>query len=153
MSGPRDDAQVKKPRGTMCSMGNMKDIADSVRGNLIPQLYVLRRVPMRYRSMLPLTIMKQFQCIVVGAAQGVLTVAITDRQATSVIESLRSITGQAIFPVLIDPTRMHLLIRRIERYEQAYAARTKDVYYLHMKRRFQVSSIMLLLAYQKTRRK
>ena len=70
----------------------MKDIADSVRGNLIPQLYVLRRVPMRYRRMLPLTFMQQFQCRVVGSAQGV------------------------------------------------------------MKRRFQVSSIMMLLTYQKTQR-
>jgi hypothetical protein len=136
-------------------MGNMKDIADSVRGNLIPQLYVLRRVPTRYRRMLPLTIMKRFQCIVVGSAQGVLTVAITDRQDTSVIESLRSITGRAIFPVLIDPTRMRLLIQRIERYEQVFSARTRDareqVYYSHMKRQFQVSSIMMLLSYQKMR--
>ena len=134
----------------------MKDSADSVRGNLIPQLYVLRRVPMRYRRILPLTIMKQFQCIVVGSAQGVLTVAITDRQNTSVIESLRSITGRPIFPVLIDPTRMHLLIHRIERYEQVFYARTRNAreqaYYLPMKRQFQASSIiMMLLAYQKTR--
>ena len=134
----------------------MKDIADSVRGNLIPQLYVLRRVPMRYRRMLPLTIIKRFQCIVVGSAQGVLTVAITDRQNTSVIESLRSITGQAIFPVLIDPTRMRLLIQRVERYEQyrqVFSARTRgtreQAYYSHMKRRFQVSSITMLLAYLK----
>jgi hypothetical protein len=140
-------------------MGNMKDIADSVRGNLIPQLYVLRRVPMRYRRMLPLTIMKHFQCIVVGSAQGVLTVAITDQQNTSVIESLRSITGQAIFPVLIDPTRMRLLIQRVERYEQyrqALSARKRDAreqaYYLHMKRQFLVFSIMMLLTYQKTQR-
>ncbi len=140
-------------------MGTIKDIADSVRGNLIPQLYVLRRVPMRYRQVLPLTIMKRFQCIVVGSAQGVLTVAITDRQNTSVIESLRSITGQAIFPVLIDPARMRLLIQRIERYEQyrqAFSARTRDAreqaYYLHIKRQFQVNSIKMLLAYQKTRR-
>ncbi len=146
--------------GTIGSMGNMKDIADSVRGNLIPQLYVLRRVPMRYRRILPLTIMKRFQCIVVGSAQGVLTVAITDRQNISVIESLRRITGQAIFPVLIDPTRMRLLIQRIERneqYRQAFSARTRDAreqaYYLHMKHQFQVSSIMMLLAYQKTQRK
>jgi len=139
-------------------MGNMKDIADSVRGNLIPQLYVLRRVPMRYRRMLPLTFMKRFQCIVVGSAQGVLTVAITDQQNTSVIESLRSITGRAIFPVLIDPTRMRLLIQRVERYEQyrqALSARTRDAreqaYYLHMKRQFLVFSIVMLLAYQQTR--
>ena len=133
----------------------MKDIADSVRGNLIPQLYVLRRVPTRYRRMLPLTIMKRFQCIVVGSAQGVLTVAITDRQDTSVIESLRSITGQAIFPVLIDPARMRLLIQRVERYEQVFSAREQhareQVYYVHMKRQFQVSSIMMLLSYQKMR--
>jgi len=146
--------------GTIGSMGNMKDIADSVRGNLIPQLYVLRRVPMRYSRILPLTIMKRFQCIVVGSAQGVLTVAITDRQNISVIESLRRITGQAIFPVLIDPTRMRLLIQRIERneqYGQAFSARTRNAReqadYLHMKHQFQVSSIMMLLAYQKTQRK
>ena len=137
----------------------MKDIADSVRGNLIPQLYILRRVPTRYRRMLPLTFMQQFQCIVVGSAQGVLTVAITDQQNTSVIESLRSITGQAIFPVLIDPTRMRLLIQRVERYEQyrqALSARKRDAreqaYYLHMKRQFLVFSIMMLLTYQKTQR-
>ncbi len=146
--------------GTIGSMGNMKDIADSVRGNLIPQLYILRRVPMRYSRILPLTIMKRFQCIVVGSAQGVLTVAITDRQNISVIESLRRITGQAIFPVLIDPTKMRLLIQRIERneqYGQAFSARTRNAReqadYLHMKHQFQVSSIMMLLAYQKTQRK
>ena len=112
---------------------------------------------MRYRRMLPLTIMKRFQCLVVGSAQGVLTVAITDRQNTSVIESLRRITGQAIFPVLIDPNRMRLLIQRIERYEQyrqVFYVRTRDareqVYYLHIKRQFQVSSIMMFHAYQKT---
>src|SRR5258708_31525405 len=136
---PAQRSEGEKPRGTICSMGNMKDSADSVRGNLIPQLYVLRRVPMRYRRILPLTIMKQFQCIVVGSAQGVLTVAITDRQDISVIESLRSITGQAIFPVLIDPTRMHLLIQRIGRYQQytqVFSATTRDAihtaHYLHM---------------------
>src|SRR6266516_6831508 len=100
-------------------MATMKDTADNVRGSLIPQLFALRRVPMRYRRILPLTVMKRFQCIVIGSAPGVLTVAITDRQNTSVIESLRRFTGQAIFPVLIDPTKMRLLLQRIERYEQS----------------------------------
>jgi hypothetical protein len=31
----------------------MQDISDKVRGNLIPQLFVLRRAPMRYRHVLP----------------------------------------------------------------------------------------------------
>ena len=140
-------------------MGNMKDIANSVRGSLIPQLYVLRRVPIRYRRILPLPIMKRFQCIVVGSAQGVLTVAITDRQNTSVIESLREITGRAIFPVLIDPDSMRLLIQRIERCEQnrqAFYSTTKQareqIYYFYIKRQLMVSSIMLLLSRQRTSR-
>jgi Type II secretion system (T2SS), protein E, N-terminal domain len=139
-------------------MGNMKDIANSVRGSLIPQLYVLRRVPIRYRRILPLPIMKRFQCIVVGSAQGVLTVAITDRQNTSVIESLREITGQAIFPVLIDPDSMRLLIQRIERCEQnrqAFYSTTKQareqIYYFYIKRQLMVSPIMILLSSQRTR--
>jgi hypothetical protein len=141
-------------------MRSMKDIAENVRGNLIPQLFVLRRVPMRYRRILPLTVMKQFQCIVVGSAPGVLTVAITDRQNTSVIESLRKFTGQAIFPVLIDPTRMRLLIQRIERYEQcrsAFYSRAdrepyKKIYYQHSRLRLQVDSIAMLLSSLKTKR-
>jgi len=140
-------------------MGNMKDIANSVRGSLIPQLYVLRRVPLRYRRMLPLSIMKRFQCIVVGSAQGVLTVAITDQQNTSVIESLREITGQAIFPVLIDPDRMRLLIQRIERCEQNRQAfystpgqAREQIYYFYIKRQLMMSSIMILLSSQRTSR-
>ena len=76
----------------------MKDISESINRNPIPQLSVIRRVPMRYRQILPLTIMKRYQCIVVGAAQGVLTVAIADRQNMAVIASLSRYTGKAIFP-------------------------------------------------------
>jgi Type II secretion system (T2SS), protein E, N-terminal domain len=139
-------------------MGNMKDMANNVRGNLIPQLFVLRRVPVRYRQFLPLTVMKRFQCVVVGSAQGVLTVAITDPQNTLGIESLRRITGQAIFPVLIDPKRMRLLIRRIERselYRRALYPSAREVKeiecYLYVLHRLQVASIVLLLANQNTK--
>jgi Type II secretion system (T2SS), protein E, N-terminal domain len=138
----------------------MKDIADNVRGSLIPQLFVLRRVPMRYRRILPLTVMKRFQCVVVGSAPGVLTVAITDRQNSIIIESLKKFTGQAIFPVLIDPTRMRLLIQRIERYEQCRSAfysmadrnHRKTNYYQYSMLRLQVGSLVILLSNQKTRR-
>jgi type II secretion system (T2SS) protein E len=138
----------------MCTMRTMKDVADHVRGSLIPQLFVLRRAPMRYRRILPLIVMKQFQCIVVGSAPGVLTVAITDRENTSVIESLRKFTGQAIFPVLIDPKRMRLLIQRIERYEQCRSAfyirakrdARKTEYYQYFLLRLQVGSIVMLLS-------
>src|SRR5258708_10076329 len=92
-------------------MGNIKDIANSVRGSLIPQLYVLRRVPMRYRRMLPLPIMKRFQCIVVGSAQGVLTVAITDRQNTSVFNPPGKLPGKLFSPVLFDLTEFVFLFK------------------------------------------
>src|SRR5437762_14359702 len=96
----------------------MKDSSESLDGNPIPQLSELRRAPLRYRHILPLTIMKRYQCIVVGAAKGKLTIAITDTQNLEVIESLSRYTGKTIFPVLIDPKRMHLLLQRIERREQ-----------------------------------
>ncbi len=114
---------------------------------------------MRYRQILPLTIMKQYQCIVVGAAQGVLTVAIADRQNMAVIESLSRYTRQAIFPVLIDPIRMRLLIRRIERGEQcrrrifySKGVQLKDFEcYQYTLRRLEASSILMLLTSQKAR--
>ncbi len=137
-------------------MGNMKDIADNVRGSRIPHLPVIRRIPMRYHRILPLTVMKRFQCIVIGSAQGVLTVAITDRQNISVIESLRRYTGQAIFPVLIDPARMRLLLQRIERYEQyrkVFYPGTREVEcYLYAVRQLQVDSMVMFLSRQVTRR-
>ncbi len=96
----------------------MDDISGSMYSYPIPQLNTLRRVPPRCRRLLPLRIMQHYKCIVVGAAPGVLTVAIADRQNIAAIESLRKYTGQNIFPVLIDPDRMCLLIRRIERFER-----------------------------------
>jgi len=136
----------------------MKDISESEYGNPIPQLSVLRRVPMGYRQILPLTIMKRYQCIVVGAAHGVLTVAITDRQNMAVIESLSRYTGRAIFPVLIDPKRMSLLIQRIERCEQcrrifySKGKQAKEIEcYLYAQRRLQVGSILMFVTSQKTR--
>ena len=99
-------------------VGNMTDSSESLDANPIPQLSELRRAPLRYRHILPLTIMKRYQCIVVGAAKGKLTIAITDSQNMEVIESLSRYTGKTIFPVLIHPKRMQLLLQRIERREQ-----------------------------------
>ena len=88
-----------------------------VNNSPIPRLDTVRRVPGRYHHILPLGLMKQYQCIVVGAAKGTLTIAIIDQQQRSIIESLEKLTGYTIFTVLIDPTRMQLLISRIERFE------------------------------------
>lgn len=62
--------------------------------------------------------MKEYQFAVIGAAGNTLTIAISDRQPRPVIESLKKLTNRAVFPVLVEPARMHLLIKRIERCER-----------------------------------
>jgi hypothetical protein len=88
-----------------------------VSGDIIPRLVCLRRVPTRYQHVLPLSIMKTYQCIVVGGESGSLTVAITNRKNVALLNALGALVGRPIFPVLIDPDHLHLLIRRIERAE------------------------------------
>lgn len=144
-----------------CTMGTIQDSAKQIRGNLIPQLHVLRRVPMRYYHILPLTIMKKFQCIVVGSAPGVLTVAITNRQNTLAIEFLKNFTRKSIFPVLIDPTRMRLLIHRIERnkyrrnafHSTVKGSTRKRDYCQYSMLRLQICSILTLLSSQRAKNK
>ena len=84
----------------------------------IPGFRDLRRVPVAYRSLLPLELMKRYQCLVVGAAKGALTVAITDVQDPEIVELLGRVTGCTIFPVWVHPAKMHLLLHRLERYKR-----------------------------------
>lgn len=81
----------------------------------IPRLDTIRRVQTRYQRILPLELMKRYQCIVVGSARGVLTIAITDTGQSPLIASLKHLTGKPIFTVLIEPARMRMMIERIER--------------------------------------
>jgi len=101
-------------------MGKIQNPAQSMRGNgnLMPQLRDLRRLPMRYQYILPLEVMKLYRCAVIGSAQGVLTVAITDRRDTSLVEVLTKLTGRTIFLVWVKPSRLRLLIRRRERWQR-----------------------------------
>ena len=81
----------------------------------IPRLYTLRRIDPRYRYVLPIHIMKRYRCIVVGGKRGMLTVALTGGgYSEHVAAYLRRKTGCAIFPVLIEPERMRLLLQRAE---------------------------------------
>jgi len=75
----------------------------------------LRWVPERYHRLLPLGVMKKYQCVVISATRARLTVAISERQDLSVLEILSKLTCCIIFPVLATSLRMRLLIRRIER--------------------------------------
>jgi hypothetical protein len=110
---------------------NLRQMALAIRGNLIPKLSALRRVPPRYRDVLPLKVMKQYQCAVVGSAQGVLTIAITDRYNSQLIETLEKITGHRVFPVLAEPSRMRLLIRHLEYHENFRYCKLKPLSFLH----------------------
>lgn len=98
---------------TAC-LGEMNTTANSEPGSTIPQYSNLRHVPGRFRHTLPLNVMKQYQCVVVGYARGVLTVAFSDQQDITVIETISQLTRHTIFPVLVSPIRMRLLIKRIE---------------------------------------
>ena len=84
----------------------------------IPRFDTIRRVPSRYHRIFPLALMKEYQFAVIGAAGNTLTIAISDQQPRPMIESLNKLTGRAVFPVLVEPARMHLLIERIERCER-----------------------------------
>jgi hypothetical protein len=99
-------------------MGKMQAPAQGVRGNQMPQFPGLRRLPMRYQYILPLAVMKLYRCAVIGSAQGVLTVALADRGDTPLVEILTMLTGRTIFPVWVKPSRLRLLIRRRERWQQ-----------------------------------
>jgi hypothetical protein len=118
-------------------------MVDSTGYAIIPRLYILRRVPQQYHRVLPLNIMKRYQCIVVGDAQGVLTVAIANQETLTCMESIKKLTSRAVFPVLVDPARISLLIRRIER-DERFRARTglSPFRYLHY---FQLRAITLFV--------
>lgn len=98
----------------------------------IPRLSMLRRVPTRYRSLLPLPVIKRYQCLVIGCANGVLTIAIPEQPDPRVLEFLRCLTGRPIFLVFVDAARMRLLIRRFERYAPGRALLCRRSYQMHI---------------------
>jgi type II secretion system (T2SS) protein E len=134
---------------TACIM-KMQATRPSVHGNLIPQYSDLRRLPMGYQHILPLEVMKRYHCAVVGSAQGVLTVAITDQHDPSLVETLSRLTGRPIFPVWVKPERMRLLIQRMECWEH----RRNDMLHLpHFLSLFQIHTIAVVLTDQMKERK
>lgn len=112
---------------------------------IIPRLVGLRRVPTRYRHVLPLSVMKTYQCVVVGGEPGALTVAVINRKNIALLKILGELIGYTIFPVLIEPGHLHLLIQRMERSEcENHKALKKMIagYPLHLH-----SMLMFLTAY------
>ena len=118
-----------------------------LQGAMIPRLWTLRRIPGRYRRLLPVSVMKRHQCVIIGGDRSILTVAITEPKNTRILNVLSILTGCTIFPVLVDPMRMRLLIRRIERLEHTHYAPTDclSLYYA-LQRRSMLS--LLISRYQ-----
>jgi len=88
--------------------------------------------------------MKQYQCVVIGAAKGEFTVAIVECHNPYILEFLSRITRRAIFPVLVDPIKMRLLIQRLER-QGSCMSRLGPAPFLHP---YQVHMILLLIIWQ-----
>ena len=123
-------------------METKQEMAYGVQGYTIPRLFTLRRVSERYQQILPLGVMKRYQCVVVSGARKMLTVAITDYRYVHIFKPLSKLTGCAIFPVLVDPARMRLLIRRIERAKYKERNASSHLSAIH---RQQMHSMLMLL--------
>jgi Type II secretion system (T2SS), protein E, N-terminal domain len=119
-----------------------KLVDDVLQDVMIPKLWTLRRISGRYRYLLPVAVMKRYQCVIVGGEGSILTVAITRPKDTHIFHAISVLTGCTIFPVLVDPVRMRLLIRRIERLEYAYYASMNSLAFYYA---FQQRSLLLFL--------
>ncbi len=124
------------------SMKMLKKVVLDVDNYVFPRFDTLRWVPVRYRRILPLSVMKRYQCIVIGGAQGRLTVAMTAPLDLSIIELLQRLTKCTIFPVLIAPERMRHLIQHIEYGEQ----HKKTVMRLWYQPRIQIRGWVVMVA-------
>lgn len=100
--------------------------------DFLPRLYDVRRVPVRYQRLLPLSLIKSHQCVVLGATSHTLTIGIIERKDEQWLDFLRVLTGTAIFPVLVEPERMRLLIARIERYQRFHQRYSRAYYTLQL---------------------
>lgn len=119
-----------------------KLVDDVLQDVMIPKLWTLRRISGRYRYLLPVAVMKRYQCVIVGGEGSILTVAITKPKDTHIFNAIGALTGCRIFPVLVDPIRMRLLIRRIERLEYAYYASMNNLTFYYA---LQQRSMLLFL--------
>lgn len=106
-----------------------KSKVERVHDDFMPRLHDVRRVAVRYQRVLPLSIMKEHQCVVLGATAHMLTVGVIERKEKRWFQLMRAMTGTAIFPVLVEPERMRLLLARIER-SQRFRQRYSRAFYV-----------------------
>ena len=68
----------------------------------VPYLPPPHHIPSSVRSLLPLEVMRQLQCLPIGRDRNALTVALADPTDRGALLRLEEITGLAIFPVMTD---------------------------------------------------
>jgi len=139
-------SRLKSNKAASQAMRIVKEMAPEIHSSVIPRFSDLRRVPTSYQRILSLKAMRQYRCVIVGAAQGMLTLAITDTRAMSFIDFLSKITKRSIFLVLVEPGRMDLLLQRLERQERRRGRRLYPISFLLL---YQVDVILILLTYLK----
>src|SRR4051812_48715856 len=111
---------------------NTKSKIERVHDDFMPRLHDVRRVAVRYQRMLPLSVMKEHQCVVLGATAHMLTVGVIERKEKQWFQLMRAMTGTAIFPILVEPERMRLLLTRIERSQRFRQRYSRAVYVLQL---------------------
>ena len=139
-------SRLKSNKAASQVMRIVKEMAPEILSSVIPRFPDLRRVPTPYQRILSLKAMRQYRCVIVGAAQGMLTLAITDTQAMSFIDFLSKITKRSIFLVLVEPGRMDLLLKRLERQERR---RGRRLYPTSILSPYHVDVIVVLLTHLK----
>nr|BBH95750.1 hypothetical protein KTA_39490 [Thermogemmatispora argillosa] len=112
-------------------MGTLKEMAYLARSGPLPRLPSLRYVPVRYRRWLPLSVAKRYQCLVIGAAQGVATVALAHSGDAAFYALLEELTACTVFPVLVPPSALRLAIKRLERDRRRPSLSMRPTYFLH----------------------
>src|SRR5579885_1745327 len=110
------------------SLVEIQEREKRVRGDSVPRLSDVRRVPVRYHRVLPLSVVKRYRCVVLGASRNALTVGIIECDNTALLDFLQVLTGTTVFPVLVEPKVMSLLIKRLER-SQHIRYRSRQAYY------------------------
>jgi hypothetical protein len=113
----------------------------------IPRFYSLRRISRECSSILPLEVMKRYQCVVVGLTGRTLTLAIIHPRYLFLCKVISKLTGYTVFPVYVEPIRVRLLLQRIERAEQRRLA-IRALAFHHYAYVLHAKSITLLLSYQ-----
>lgn len=87
--------------------------------------------------------MKRYQCAIIGAEQGRLTLAVTEQLALPTLVVMSEVIARPLFPVIVDARRMRSLIRRIENAERLRQKRQKPSLFFHP-RQSQLLSILLM---------